>query len=265
MTKNPKEIERHETFSNLFPINPELLKKIEEDMKENEYDDSQPIILATWKRQEEPVCIDGYTRLQAAIRAGIEEVPVWTHELDTEDEAVDKAILLQRNRRNMTDAEIISCMKALDRRRGRGGDRRSEEAKSKPQDLGNENSRSLSAKETGEKLGVSSRKVEQARTVMDHGDEETIEAVKNGEMSINKAYGETQRKRKGKAAACSKDQSEKPKKKHDRSRMVEIDPDQWEKLKEVAEQTDSDIDELVYEALDDYLADEEPKDEFLWE
>lgn len=33
-------------------------------------------------------------------------MPVFTHEFDTEYEALDKAILLQRNRRNMTDAEI---------------------------------------------------------------------------------------------------------------------------------------------------------------
>ncbi len=57
------------------------------------------MILATWEGQKEPVCIDGHTRLQAAKNLGIEEVPVFVHEFDTEEEAVEKAIKLQRNRR----------------------------------------------------------------------------------------------------------------------------------------------------------------------
>jgi hypothetical protein len=64
---NAKEIKTHETFTNLFPIKPELQEKIENDMREGTYDFSQPIILASWDGQKEPVCIDGHTRLQAAI------------------------------------------------------------------------------------------------------------------------------------------------------------------------------------------------------
>jgi ParB/Sulfiredoxin domain len=206
MTMNPKDIRKHETFSNLFPVNEELAKKIEEDMRLNRYDFSQPIIMATWDGQEEPVCIDGHTRRHAAIQAGIEAVPVFTHEFDTEDEAVDKAILLQSNRRNMIDAEIVCCIEILDKRRKRGGDRRSKEAKSTPQDCGKESSRSASAKETAAKLGISSRKVEQTRTVMDHGGEQTVDAIKNKGMSINRAYNETQAKRKKEKSRDKDDQ-----------------------------------------------------------
>jgi hypothetical protein len=45
-------------------------------------------------------------------------------------------------------------------------------------------------------LNISARKVEQARTVLGYGDPETLEAVKLGEISINKAYKATQKKRK---------------------------------------------------------------------
>ena len=195
-TMNPNGIKTHETFSSLFPINQELLAKIEADMRQQNYDYSQPVILATWNGQNEPVCIDGHTRLQAAINVGIEGIPVFFHEYDDEHEALEKAIRLQRNRRNMSDAEIVTCVEALDKRRQRGGDRRSAEAKSIPQSYGIQDSRSASAKETGELLGVSSRKVEQVRTIIDHSDPETLQAVKNNEVSVNKAYQETQRKRK---------------------------------------------------------------------
>jgi len=193
-TMNPMEIHTHESFKALFPINPELQEKIENDMREGTYDLSQPVILATWKGQKEPVCADGHTRLRAAINVGIEEVPIWIHEFDSEQEAIDQAIKLQQNRRNMTDADILVCVALLDSKRPRGGDRKSEQAKSKPKSDGNENSRSSSAKKTADKIGTSSRKVEKARTVLGKGDPDTIAAVQNGEMSIHKAYQEVQKK-----------------------------------------------------------------------
>jgi len=180
----------------LFPIKAEVLSKIEEHIRENSYLPSHPLDLATWQGQKEPVCIDGHTRLQAAKNLGLDQVPVITHELQTEDEALELAIHLQQNRRNMTDAEILACVQALDKRYQRGGDRRSEEAKSRPQGCGIEESRSASAKHTADVVGVSTRKVEQIRTITDHGQWDILDSVKNGEMSINKGYEETQKKRK---------------------------------------------------------------------
>jgi ParB family chromosome partitioning protein len=116
-------------------------------------------------------------------------------EFSTEDEAIDYAIHLQRDRRNMTDAELMACISALDQRRERGGNRRTEEARSNTQDCVIEKPKS-SSKETAEKLGISARKVEQARTIEDHADPDVKEAVQSGEMSINKAYNETQKRRK---------------------------------------------------------------------
>jgi hypothetical protein len=191
---NPREIQTHKSFEALFPINPELQEKIENDIREGTYDLSQPVILAAWTGQKEPVCIDGHTRLRAAINVGIEEVPIWIHEFDSEQEAIDQAIKLQQNRRNMTDADILVCVALLDSKRARGGDRRSEQAKSKPSSDGNGNSRSASAKETAEKIGTGTRKVEKARAVLGKGDPDTIAEVKSGKVSINRAYQEVQKK-----------------------------------------------------------------------
>lgn len=207
---NPKEIKTHPFFADLFPIKEDVLSKIEEHIRENQFLISHPLDLAIWNGQKEPVCIDGHTRLQAALNLGLETVPVITHELDSEDEALELAIHLQRNRRNMTDAEIMSCIQAVDARRRRGGDRRSEEAKSKPQGCGIEESRSASAKKTAEIIGVSTRKVEQVRTITDHGEEDILESVKNGEISINRAYQETQKKRKAAEAADNEGESDSP-------------------------------------------------------
>ena len=193
-------IKTHPTFESLFPVNPAVLAKIEQDMRKGSYDFSQSIILATWEGQKEPVCIDGHTRLQAARNAGIEEVPIFFHEFDTEDEALNKAIKLQRNRRNMTDAEIIACVQVLDKKKPRGGDRRSKAAKSKASSDAIENTRSKSAAATADLLGINTTKVERTRNLLEHGDQETIDEVKNGKKSIHKATKEIREKRKKRAA-----------------------------------------------------------------
>jgi ParB family chromosome partitioning protein len=194
---NVTEIKTSPTFEKLFPIKEGLLEAIATDMRENQFDLSQPVILASWDGQKELVCIDGHTRLQAAINAGIEQVPVWIREdFETEEAALAHAIKLQRNRRNMTDAELMSCIEVLDKIRPRGRHADGEPTSKMPQGCGKESGRSASAKETAEIVGCSSRKVEQARTVENHASAEILDAVKKGEMSINKAYQETQKKRK---------------------------------------------------------------------
>jgi len=194
---NPKEIKTDPVFEKLFSMDEDLLRIIEQDIRENGFDISHPITLGTWEGQKEPICIDGHTRLQAAINVGIQDVPVWIREdLGKEWDALECAIKLQCHRRNLTDAERINLLQLYDSRRPRGGDRRSSEAKSTPQNCGNESGRSASAKEMADMLGCSPRKVEQLRTVMDHADPDTLEAVQKGDISGNRAYQQTQKKRK---------------------------------------------------------------------
>jgi hypothetical protein len=95
-------------------------------------------------------------------------------------------------------------MEALDSKRARGGDRRSEAEKSNAQHCAIENPATRSSGQTGEILGISSRKVEMARTVMEHAEEATKEAVKQGDLSINQAYQKTQKDRKKSTAKDKK-------------------------------------------------------------
>lgn len=258
-TRSISEIKTHPTFEQLFPIRPEILAKIEEDMRTGSYDLSQPIILATWPGQEEPVCIDGHTRLQASTNAGIEAAPVWVHEFDAEQEALEKAISLQRHRRNMSDAEIMVCVAVLDSKRIRGGDRRSEAAKTKPSNDGIENSRSASAKKTAELLGVSTSKVERTRAVLDHADPQTVEAVKQGTKSIHKACTETQKKRReAKGVLRSEESSAPDDEQEDKGESVMLTPGHRRALRELG----GSLHEHVGRAIDRYLFMLQSEDEF---
>ncbi|MGQ9688863.1 MAG: hypothetical protein ACUVXF_08780 [Desulfobaccales bacterium] len=110
---------------------------------------------------------------------GIPEVQVHYKSFEREDEARAYAIHLQKNRRNLTDAEIIRCIEALDRRKQAG--RPSEKLASSDANF----KKGKSAQETAKVVGVSQIKVERARTVLAQAPEEVKEAVKAGEMSIN--------------------------------------------------------------------------------
>ena len=77
----------------------------------------------------------------------------------------------------MSDEEIMVCVPVPDSRRPRGGDRRSEEARSKPSNDAIENPGTKSASQTADLLGVRTSKVERTIAVLNHADPQTIEEV----------------------------------------------------------------------------------------
>src|SRR6056297_2531595 len=190
-------IKTSDTFKKLFPINEVLLDTITTDMKENGFDESQPLLI--WK--EQGVLIDGHTRLQAAIDAGLQQVPVYEKSFQGEAEAIKYMIHLQIDRRNITDAELYHCIIELDKRNSLGGDRKSEKIKSARAHVISEESdlkEGTSREKTAKMLGTSTTKVQKVRTINDYGSEKLKEAVLSGHISINKAYQEIMEKRKQK-------------------------------------------------------------------
>ena len=184
------QIKTRAPFNELFPIDSSVLSAIKARIDAHGYDESQPIVI--W--DEEGVVVDGHSRLQAAMDLGLEEVPVHTKTFRDEDAALEYAIHNQRHRRNLTEAELLRCIEAVDRRQNRGGDRRSEEAKSKPPNGGIEKSKSPSAQDTARIVGVSTRKVERARAVL--AEPQAAAEVKAGKKKISRAYQEIQANRK---------------------------------------------------------------------
>ena len=184
------QIKTRAPFNELFPIDSSVLSAIKARIDAHGYDESQPIVI--W--DEEGVVVDGHSRLQAAMDLGLEEVPVHTKTFRDEDAALEYAIHNQRHRRNLTEAELLRCIEAVDRRQNRGGDRRSEEAKSKPPNGGIEKSKSPSAQDTARIVGVSTRKVERARAVL--AEPQAAAEVKAGKKNISRAYQEIQANRK---------------------------------------------------------------------
>ncbi|UCF85473.1 MAG: hypothetical protein JSV50_07520, partial [Desulfobacteraceae bacterium] len=187
-------------LNSLFPVDPEMVNAIAEHMKVNRYDETQPIVLWDLTEQETSrhalYVVDGHTRLLAAKKAKLSPVYVAKMKFQDNDDALQYAIQNQRDRRNLTDADLLRCSEAIDKRKQRGGDRKSEQVKSKGS---SEPIDSVSsAEETARLVGTSPTKVKKVRSVLDHADQETREQVLKGEKSIHKAYTETQEKREGK-------------------------------------------------------------------
>jgi len=175
-------------FKDLFPIEEEVVKNLYWDMQKNGFDPSAPIVL--WESHNS-IVIDGHMRLRAAKKAGLIQVPVVLKKFDTEEDALKYAVHCQRNRRNISDREIIHCIEALDKRQPSG----------QRNDLAPSGARlGKSATQTASMLGISSRKVERARAILDNAPDELREAVRAGEMTINSAYDQTpKRPQKGSA------------------------------------------------------------------
>jgi len=174
-------------FQNLFPIRKDVLDRITADMKRYGFDNAHPIIL--WAGHKLTV-VDGHTRLLAARKLGINMIPVVVREFENEAKALEYAIDAKRNRRNLTDAELMRCITALDKRK-KTGPRKNGVTPGK------------SAAHTGAILGISRVKVEKIRSLLDHAPEEIKEAVRSGNLTINRAYVITMEK--VKADKCRND------------------------------------------------------------
>ena len=181
---DPTIIKTASPFKDLFPVREAELDRVVESMKADGYDSAHPIIL--WAGHNVTV-IDGHTRLAAAKKLLFAQIPVIHKEFKDEAEALEYAIKSQRNRRNLTDADLLRCVTELDKRmkEGRPGKTATNLAVN-----------GRSSENTAKLLGTSRGKVEKIRTINDHASDEVKEAVKSGKLSVNKAYNETQDTRK---------------------------------------------------------------------
>ena len=182
--KHIDKIQVKEPFKSLFPSNKPLIDTIAKDISTNGFDKTQQLII--WK--ETGILIDGHTRLEAAKEAKLKTVPIIEKSFESEEEAIEYAIHLQVNRRNLTEGELYRCITEIDRRNKHGGDRRSVDFKNANEDLKANGGESKSGKMTAALLGTSPTKVQKVRAIMDYGSEELKSSVLEDGITINKAY-----------------------------------------------------------------------------
>jgi ParB-like chromosome segregation protein Spo0J len=191
--KRVSEIQTDPKLAGMFTVNAETLASIVKSMKGSGYDKSQPLVL--WKGKG--LVVDGHTRLQAAIEAGIPEIPVEEKEFAALEDAKIYAYRRQAERRNLAPAEILAAAMELKHKDSRDGAGRASE---------------LLAKD----LGVSSSTVKYAQAVAHEAPPEIIDAVKKNRMSIDKAYRLTKGKPDKPIKATAETDTEQPAGDYDR-------------------------------------------------
>ena len=164
-------------FQKLFPINEEDYDKILESMKKKGFPKHQHILVAKILEEGISIPIDGHTRIKAAREAELEEIPVWEITVETRKEALLMAYAIQINRRNLSDGQKLIAIQAMDALKNPG--RKTAE---------DESEKGKSAEKIADQLKMSTRQVEKGRAILKSGDEDTIEKVENGELSINAGY-----------------------------------------------------------------------------
>jgi hypothetical protein len=182
---SPHELRTSPPFSELFPILPATRGAIERSIREKGFDASKPINV--WR--QENLVLDGHTRLLAAIAAGVYDVPIWFHEFEDEDAALQYAIANQRDRRNITGADIARCVLTVDARKkaGERTDLASTEARSTPRASDPQSRKS--AEHTAKIAGTSRATVERVRSIADHAkkDPTLLNDVLQGKTTIRSA------------------------------------------------------------------------------
>jgi ParB family chromosome partitioning protein len=163
--KRAPEIQTDPQLAGMFAIKAEILTSIVKSMRKSGYDKSQPLVL--WKGKG--VVVDGHTRLQAALEAGISEIPVVEKKFAVLEDAKLYAYKRHAERRNLTPAEILVAATALQLKESRDGTGRASEILAKT-------------------LGVSPSTVKRAQTVAHEALSEIIDEVKRNNMTIDKAY-----------------------------------------------------------------------------
>ncbi|MEW6226645.1 MAG: hypothetical protein AB1700_00905 [Bacillota bacterium] len=183
-----------EPFASLFSIKPEVFEAIKADMAINGFDPSKPVNV--WRKSDGTrILIDGYTRVRAAEELSLLRVTAYEKTFASEAEALDYAIHTQRDRRNLSDAELLRLIELVDRPQ--------EGFRSPIAPIGAIDVKSSkTAAITADAIGISARKVERARAVL--ADPEEAAAVRNGEKTIHQAAEAAKAKRVTPPAAAKK-------------------------------------------------------------
>jgi ParB family chromosome partitioning protein len=164
-----EDIEEHADFKALYKIDAGVLERIVKSMKENGFDESQPVHI--WSTEDShKYLIDGYTRYTASKKAGITSLPVYEHSFKSFDETYKYVLGLQVNRRNLDGDELLRNIAIL----------------SKCEFVKNANKHKADI--IAKSLGVSKRTAERAISVEKNADEKMRQQIEKKELTVFQAY-----------------------------------------------------------------------------
>ena len=164
-------------FEKLLAMDDSVVNAMTESMKTEGFKPGHELHI--WAHDGKFILIDGHTRRQCAIKAGLTSVPCIIHHFDTLEDAKKFAICEQTDRRNLSGEALLQAVANFNFEKGKGN---SGEEKGKASEI------------IGKQLGVSSKTVEKARVVLKEASEEQKEAIRKEELSVNQVYNQIRAK-----------------------------------------------------------------------
>ena len=160
-------------FEKLLAMDDSVVNAMTESMKTEGFKPGHELHI--WAHDGKFILIDGHTRRQCAIKAGLTSVPCIIHHFDTLEDAKKFAICEQTDRRNLSGEALLQAVANFNFEKGKGN---SGDEKGKASEI------------IGKQLGVSSKTVEKARVVLKEATEEQKEAIRKEELSVNQVYNQ---------------------------------------------------------------------------
>ena len=158
-------------FKELFAQEPEKVERIAQNMKEHGFDKSQPIIVT-----KNLLILDGNSKYLSSKIAGITVVPVIIKDFANKEEELRYGLHLQLDRKNLSDSQIYAAFLRL------------EELKSEAKSTVDFTDAKLA-----EQLKKSERQVQKMHELSKKADEQTLDKVASGELTINQAYSKVKK------------------------------------------------------------------------
>lgn len=153
-------------LASAFHIDVAVKDRIKEDMATNGFNKAHPIHIFRW--EEKWVLCDGHTRYTAAKELELKHVWAQIHEFDSINQALLYSMKEQFNRRNIQDSELFKQFEILNQEEIEG--------------------RKLTADEMSHRLKKSKRHIFKLKEVFAKSSEEQLQAIREGEASINQVY-----------------------------------------------------------------------------
>lgn len=153
-------------LASAFHMDVTVKDRIKEDMATNGFNKAHPIHIFRW--EEKWVLCDGHTRYTATKELALKHVWAQIHEFDSINQALLYSMKEQFNRRNIQDSELFKRFEILNQEEIEG--------------------RKLSADEMSHRLKKSKRHIFKLKEVFAKSSEEQLQAIREGEASINQVY-----------------------------------------------------------------------------
>ncbi len=169
---NPSEIHKIPELQNVFRIDVEVKERIKDDMSINGFSKAHPVHVFKWETDGKEVLVlcDGYTRYTAATELGLDKIYAQVHIFKSINAAILYSMKEQFNRRNIQDSELFKNFEILRQQEIEG--------------------HKLTAAEMSERLQKSKRHIFKLQEVFAKSSKEQLNAIRNGDASINQVYNE---------------------------------------------------------------------------